>query len=45
MYEHVEFQNFLRGLYPRTPAKGGGEGGVEEGKTEESVGRERKDRG
>jgi len=26
MCEHVEFQNFLRGLYPRTPAKRGGGG-------------------
>ena len=40
MYEHLEFQNFLRGLYPRTPAKGGGGGedGGERGEGAEKQG-------
>jgi hypothetical protein len=24
IYEHLRFENFSRGLYPRTPLKGGG---------------------
>ena len=45
-YAHVEFQNFLRGLYPGPPlkVKGGGEGKmVEEGGERAEGGRQRGD--
>jgi hypothetical protein len=44
VYEHLWFEKFFRGLYPRTPVKRGGRTWGEKGEGREGKGREGKGR-